>query len=94
MTAIDLLWHLGNLLALALGVGLLSAALAKLVWRKALGTVGWWRLAKWAVLTGWLGLLIGLLWTGRDGRMAVHALTLAGIAIGLWWAGFVRPSRR
>lgn len=93
MSLIDLLFHFGNLLALALGVGVLSAVLAKALWRKALSGVGLWRLLRWAVQCGGVGLLVGLVLTGRDGRMAVHAATLAGVALGLWWAGFVRPAR-
>jgi hypothetical protein len=86
-------WHFGNLLAPALGVGLLLALVVKMVWRQALRSVSLLRLVKWAVLVAGLGLVLGLLLTGRDGRMLGHALTLGGAALGLWWAGFVRPSR-
>lgn len=93
MSAIDLLLHLGNLLVPAIGISLALVLLCKLLWRQALGSVGWARLLRWAVLAGWSGLLLGLLWTGRDGKMAVHGLTTAGVALGVWWAGFVRPAR-
>ena len=94
MSLIDLLFHLGNLLALALGVAALSVVLAKCVWRKALSGVGMGRLLRWGVLAGGAGLLAGLVLTGRDGRMAVHPTTVAGVALGVWWAGFVRPTKR
>lgn len=93
MNALDLVWHLGNLLAPAVGTALLAVLLAKTLWRRALKTVGWTRLLQWAVLAGWAGMLAGWLWTGRDGKLMVHALMSAGIALGVWWAGFLRPAR-
>jgi hypothetical protein len=94
MGFLDLLFHLGNLLAPALGVGVLGAVLVKGIWRRALSRVALGRLTRWAVLAGGVGLFTGLLLTGRDGRMAVHAATVAGVALGLWWAAFVRPAGR
>lgn len=95
MGLIDAFWHFGNFFAAGLGAGLLVAVLGKgLVWRRTLRGVGWVRLLRWAVLAGWAGMLVGLvLGGGRDGRMVVHALTVTGVAVGVWWAGFVRPAR-
>ena len=44
MGPLDALWHLLNLLAPAVGVGLLASAAAKLLWRRALKAVAWTRL--------------------------------------------------
>lgn len=93
MGAIDLLWHFGNLLAPAVGVTAWTVLLVRLLWRPTPGAVPAWRLLKWGVAVGWAGMACGLVWTGRDGRLLVHALTVTGVAMGLWWAGFVRPSR-
>jgi len=95
MGLIDAFWHFGNFFAAGLGVGLLAAVLCKgVVWRQALRAVGWARVVRWAVLGGWAGMLLGLLLSGgHDGRMAVHVLTLVGVAAGLWWAGFLKPAR-
>ena len=90
MGPLDALWHLLNLFAVALSLGMLAPALAKLVWPKGLRKVPWRRLAlcccgACAVLT-----LAGLMWFGRDGRMATYASMVLACALVLWWAG--RPA--
>lgn len=95
MTWIDAFWHFANWFASGLGVGVMMALLCKIVWRNELRNVGWWPVMRAAVLMGWVGTFAGLLVSGgRDGRMAVHALTVVGVVVGVWWAGFVRPARR
>jgi hypothetical protein len=88
MRTLDATWHLLNLLAPALGLGLIAAALAKLLWRRELAAVRWLDLAAWAALGALLPLLAGLVWFGRDGKMATYAAMVAAAALMLWWRGF------
>lgn len=93
MGPLDALWHLLNLLLPAVGLGLIAASLAKLLWRTALAKVSWRRLAGWACAAAGLALLAGLVLTGRDGRMSTYAAMVLSSAGALWWAGF-GPGRR
>ena len=93
MNFLDVLWHLSNLLAPALALGLLAAGLIKLLWRQALAGVRWQRLAAFAVAAALLALLAGLVLGGRDGRMATYGAMVLACALALWWAGF-GPGRR
>ncbi|MEY4754657.1 MAG: hypothetical protein RJA44_2332 [Pseudomonadota bacterium] len=85
----DVLWHLGNFLLPACGLGLIASALAKLVWRHALGGVPWLALLRWAVTGGLLAELAGLILSGRDGRMSTYLLMVLACALALWWRGFM-----
>lgn len=93
MGPIDALWHVLNLLAPALGLGLIAPALAKLLWRQDLRGVRWQVLARWTAAASALALLAGLVLTGRDGRMATYAAMVVAAALALWWRGWVRPVR-
>jgi hypothetical protein len=89
MGPLDALWHLANLFAPAVSVGLTTALLAKLVWRRALAGQRWQRLSIWAVgaaTAAWLG---GLFLFGRDGKMTSYAVMVLACALSLWWAGFL-----
>lgn len=90
MGPLDALWHLLNLFAPAVGVALVSASLAKLIWRRDLALVPWRRLAVWAAIAGTLALIGGLAVFGRDGKMATYAGLVVASALALWWTGFVR----
>lgn len=85
---LDAIWHLLNFFAPALGVGLLTTAMAKVLWRRELRMAGFRRLALWASAGSAVGLLAALVIFGRDGKMAGYGLMLATGALGLWWAGF------
>lgn len=89
MGPLDALWHLLNLLAPALGVGLFASAVTKLLWRRDLKGVAWTRLSLWACSVSALALLAGLVVFGRDGKMASYGAMLAACALSLWWQGFV-----
>ena len=89
MGPLDALWHLLNLLAPALGVGLFSSAVTKLLWRRDLKGIAWTRLSLWACSVSALALLAGLVVFGRDGKMASYGAMLAACALSLWWQGFV-----
>jgi len=86
----DALWHLLNLLAPGVGLGLVAAALAKVRWRRELAGVGYGRLARWGALSSTAALLGGLVITGRDGRMLTYAAMVLACALALWWVGFGR----
>jgi hypothetical protein len=88
MGPMQALWHLGNLLLPALALAALSAALAKLLWRRELAGVSWRRLAQPAALVCAAVTLAGLVAFGRDGKMATYAAMVAACAATLWWRGF------
>lgn len=90
MGPLDALWHLLNFFAPALGVALLTTALAKLVWRRDLAQVRWQRLLAWSTGAGALALVGGLVAFGRDGRMATYGALVVATALALWLAAFVR----
>jgi hypothetical protein len=76
----------------ALTLGLLTAALAKLVWRKALRAVRWSRLALWSGAAAAMASVGGLVYHGRDGVMATYGAMVFASALALWWVGFGLPS--
>jgi hypothetical protein len=91
--ALDVLWHLLNFFAPALGVAVIAASATKLLWRRHLATVAWRRLVVPAGLAGMAVLLAGLVLLGRDGRMATYGALVVANALSLWWRGF-GPGRR
>jgi hypothetical protein len=90
MDILGALWHLLNFFAPALGVGLIAAGAAKLLWRRDLAAVRFVALAGWAFGAGALVSVGGLVLFGHDGRMATYAAMVLGCAATLWWAGFAR----
>jgi len=93
MGPLDVLMHLGNLFLPALALAALTAALAKLLWRRELAPVSFRRLAVPAALVGAAVTLAGLVVFGRDGKMATYAAMVVACAFTLWWRGF-GPGRR
>lgn len=93
MGPLDALIHFVNFFMPAVGVGLLSALLTKLLWRHALQSVSLRRLVLWAVGASALVLVSGLVITGRDGRMVTYVVMTAACAVALLWAGW-GPGRR
>lgn len=85
MDAATAVWHLLNLLAVPVGLGLLAPALAKLVWRDALRRRAWSRLAFVAVPLCCAATVAGLVAFGQDGRMATYGAMVALSALWLWW---------
>ncbi|MBW8756484.1 MAG: hypothetical protein JF586_02625 [Burkholderiales bacterium] len=84
MDALDLFWHLANFALPAVGVGALTAAACKLLWRKALARTNWFTLAWQASAAGLAVLVAGLVITGHDGRMATYAALVVACAIVPW----------
>jgi len=88
LNPVDAFWHVANFFAPAVVTGLLAAAGAKLLWRRALAGVGVSRLAGWAGGAMALALLGGLVIFGHDGKMATYSAMVVACAAALWWAGF------
>jgi hypothetical protein len=91
--ALDVLWHLLNFFAPALGISVIAASAAKLLWHRELAVVAWQRLVVPAGLAGMAVLLAGLVLLGRDGRMPTYGALVVANAVSLWWRGF-GPGRR
>jgi hypothetical protein len=86
MDAIDFFWHLANLFAVSVLLGGVTAAGAKLLWRRALVSVSLPRLAATVGAAAALVTLAGLVVFGRDGRMATYGLmVLATTAVLAWF---------
>jgi hypothetical protein len=90
MGPLDALWHVLNFFAPALGVGLLTPMMAKLLWRRSLSAVSWGRLSLWATGSSALSLLAGLAYFGHDGKMVTYGATLLVCASSIWIVGFAR----
>ena len=84
MDALDLFWHLANFVLPAVGVGALTAALCKLLWRKSLARTSWFTLAWQASAAGLAVLVAGLVITGHDGRMLTWAALVVACALVPW----------
>jgi hypothetical protein len=88
--ALDALNHLVNFFAPALGVAIIAALAAKLMWHAELKGVSWQRLSLWAAGPACVALLGGLIVFGHDGKMATYAVMVVASALGLMWAGWGR----
>lgn len=84
MNALDLFWHLANFMLPAFGVGMFSAALCKLLWRRSLARTSWFKLAWQASAAGLAVLVAGLVITGHDGRMITYAGLVVACATVPW----------
>ncbi len=93
MGPIDALWHLLNFFAPAFGVGLLTALMAKLLWRRSLKGASLQRLAGWGMSGSATTLIAGLVVFSRDGKMLTYGAMVLACALSVWWAGF-GPRRR
>jgi hypothetical protein len=93
MGPLDAIGHLMNLVLPAVLLGAMSAAGAKLAWRKGLATVSWRRLALPACAASSAVVLAALVLLGRDGSMAMYAAMVTACAFTLWWRGF-GPGRK
>ena len=89
MDPLNLFWHLANFVLPAVGVGALTAALCKLLWRRSLARTPWFTLAWQASAAGLAVLVAGLVITGHDGRMVTYAGLVVACALVPW----IRASR-
>jgi hypothetical protein len=85
---IDAFWHLLNFLAPAIGVGVLTPLLAKIVWWRGLQGAGWRRLMGLCTAVSALTWVVALVVFGRDGRMASYGALVGANAVSMWWFGF------
>ena len=90
MTPVQALLHALNLLLPGLLLGLLAAAISKLLWRRALRGVPLLRLAGWAAAAATLASLLGLVLAGRDGAMLTYLAMILASAAALAVVGFGR----
>jgi len=82
---LNLFWHLANFVLPAVGVGALTAALCKLLWRRSLARTPWFTLAWQASAAGLAVLIAGLVITGHDGRMITYAGLVIACAAVPWF---------
>ncbi len=88
MGPLDAAGHLANLFLPAVLFGMLSAAAAKLAWRRELASVPWRHLAQAACGASAAAVLVGLVVFGRDGTTTMYAGMVTACAFTLWWRGF------
>jgi len=86
MGLIDAFWHLLNLAGAAFGVALFASLGAKLLWRRPLAQVAWWRLVLRTFVAGLVVSILGLVWA-RDGHLVTYAALVTVSALALWWQG-------
>lgn len=92
MNLVDGGLHVANFLAPALGVGLLTSTLVKLMWWRQI-TVAWTRLAVTSSLACAAALVLGLVVFGSDGKMVTYGLMLLVCTLSIAWVGFRNPTR-
>ena len=88
MNPFDAFWHIANFFAPAIGVGCIAAGASKLLWRRELADVAWWRLVAWASAAMAAVSVAGLVVFEHDGKIATYAAMIVACAVALWWAGF------
>ena len=83
LAPVDIVWHVLNLLAPALGVAALAALLARLLMRRSFATIGWARLLGWPTSAALVASIAGLAMYGRDGRIETYVALVLAVALGL-----------
>ena len=84
MGPIDLLFHLMGFVLPALVLGLLLVFLARIFMPKVPVAPTWWAQAAINSGVGVLVLLAGLVFFGRDGKMATYAALVVAMASSQW----------
>ena len=93
MDGLQQVWHWVNLLLAPCALAAIHAAICKLLWRRVLLDVTWWRLATWCALAAVAVDLAGFVWTGHDGAMVTYGAIVVALAITTWLIAFA-PWRR
>ncbi len=84
VSPLDAASHLAALFLPSVGLGGISALLAKLLWRRELSGTAWWRLSAWAGGSAAVVAAVGLSVLGADGRMLTYFAMVLAAAISLW----------
>ena len=84
MTAIAALGHMANFFAPALVVALMLSLIPRLRWGKSRWR-GFIKDTLWLTLVGVSVLLAGLIWFGRDGKMATYAALVVVQGSAAWY---------
>lgn len=84
MTAIAALGHVANFFAPALVVALMLSLIPRLRWGKSRWR-GFIKDTLWLTLVGVSVLLAGLIWFGRDGKMATYAALVVVQGSAAWY---------
>ena len=84
MGPLDLLLHLFGFVLPALVVGVLLAVFARILMPKEPSAPVWWAQAAINSGVGVLVLLAGLVFFGRDGKMATYAALVVAMASSQW----------
>jgi len=87
LSHLDILWHLLSFLAPAFVVAPLVAWVGRVVLPRAQRQPAWWVLVALNFLVGVLVLVAGLLYFGRDGKMATYTALVIAVATSQWLAG-------
>lgn len=85
MTALDLLIHLLNFSAPAVFVALILALLLRLALRNRSSARGLWSQVAVNAAVGLVVMVAGLVFFGRDGRMATYAALVVVCGSVQWW---------
>lgn len=80
----DILLHLLNFLAPALGLAVLMPLLSRLFMKKPVFLLPWWGQMLLNFVVGVAVLVTALWWLGRDGRMSAYAALVLAVATSQW----------
>lgn len=88
MDALQQVWHWVNLLLPPCALAAIHASICKLVWRREIAGVSWWRLALWGGVAALAVDLGGVVWTGHDGAMLTYGAMIVALALVTWLIAF------
>lgn len=94
MDGLQQVWHWVNLLLAPCGLAAIHAAICKLLWRRELAGVTWWRLVAWCAVAAVAVDLAGFVWAGHDGAMLTYGVMVVALVITTWLIAFAPWRRR
>ncbi len=80
----DILFHLLNFVAPALGLAVLMPLLSRLFMKRQIFLLPWWGQMLLNFVVGVAVLLAALWWLGRDGKMSAYAALVLAVATSQW----------